>query len=258
MFLTNYSEDKILRTFLGTTCVAPTQFYAALLLSNPGEQGAGTEITYTGYSRMPISFSIPTITTAGAEIKNVSDISFATSNGSYGSVSYVGLYDSITGGNMWAYIIPAEPIEVLNGVAPLIQAQSWHYNSSGNLSNAYKEKLLNLFRGVSLPGFTPYFALYNGNPDSGGSELSGGAYNRFKADFSTPSEQPNGQMMISVSADTSSPRSIDNWGTYSYTAICDAASAGEVVAFKEREDSIIMSKGKAVIVRTDEFSFSLT
>lgn len=258
MYLTHHSEDKMLRAFLGTPVSAPPTIYAACFLSNPGDTGAGTEIAYAGYERKPITFSAPTVAAGGMAMSNTADIAFPTSGLAAGTITHCALMDSIVGGNMWAYMTLDEPIVVSAGVAPLIQAQEWNYVSSGNFSNAHKTKYLNLLRGINMSGFAPHIALFNGNPDSGGAELAGDGYARFPITFSAPEVQSSGQSMIRNTVTASSPRSLENWGTWTHTAICDSASSGEVVAFAELPTAIIMGRGKAAFIQPGELSVSMT
>jgi hypothetical protein len=257
MYATNYFEDKILRTFLGTTANAPATMYAALFLSNPGETGGGTEIAYTGYARQPITFSEPSVNAGSVSIANVSDVAFPSSDITTGNITYLGLMDAVVAGNMWAYVALDEPIQVVAGVSPLIQASEWNYMSSGNLSNAYKAKYLNVLRGVNLPGFSPNIALYNGSPDNGGQELAGSGYARFGVTFGTPAVQPSGQSMITNTVISSSPRSLENWGTFTHIVIMDDSSGGQAVAYKEYGTSMIIGRGKAVYVQAGEYSVSM-
>lgn len=257
MYLTNFSEDKILRTFLGTTAVAPTTMYAALFLSNPGETGAGTEIVYTGYERQPITFSEPAINAGTATISNLADVAFPISGVATNNITHLGLMDSVTGGNMWAYMTLDEPIQVVAGVAPLIQAQEWNYASSGDISNAYKVKYLNLLRGINMAGFSPFIALFNGSPDQGGAELSGADYARFGITFGTPAVQPSGQSMIVNTNLATSPRATDSWGTLTHTAIMDNSSGGEAVAYKPYTASMIMGRSMAVFIQPGDYSVSM-
>ena len=64
MYATNYFEGKILGVFRGISYSAPASVYLALFLSNPGEAGAGTEVSYDGYVRQAITFSEPALDAA--------------------------------------------------------------------------------------------------------------------------------------------------------------------------------------------------
>lgn len=257
MYLTNYSESRILQTFLGINLTAPTTMYAALFLSSPGETGTGTEIAYSGYTRMPVTFSEPAIQPGSATMYNTSDIAFATSPISTNNITHLGVMDSLIGGNVWAYMTLDEPIQVTAGVAPLIQAQEWNYMSSGDFSQTYKTRYLNVLRGVSMTGFTPYIALYNGSPDEGGSELVGQNYARFQISFSTPAVQPAGQTMISNTALVSSPSVGDNWGTLTHVVLMNSETAGEAVVIKRHISDMIMGRGNAVFINAGEYTVSM-
>lgn len=257
MYWTNYAENRILRVFRGETLAAPAELYVALYMSNPGETGAGTEIQYPGYQRRKIAFTPPAADTGGTAIMNTEDISFATSSTAAGTVTHVALFDSIIGGNMWAYNTLDEQIPVLVGIAPFIQAQEWHYVTSGHLSAAFKVAALNVLRGVNLPGFLPYIALYNGDPDNGGAELSGGNYARFAVTFGAPEVQPAGQSMIAVSAPASSQRANALWGTLTHIALCTAASSGEVAAFIQQDYEYIVGASSAIFIDPGDLTISL-
>ena len=257
MYWTNFAEDRILRTFLGSTAQAPPVVYAALFLSNPGASGGGTEVTYPGYERQPITFSAPSVIQGGASITNVSDILFPRSPQAAGTITFCALADSLIGGNIWAYAALDEPISVTADTAPLIRSAEWHYLSSGNFTNAFKAACLNLLRGQSITGFQPAVALFNGSPDGGGAELSGGGYARIPIIFGAPEIQPAGQTMISNSAIATSNIATESWGTLTDDVIFDAASGGMAVASRHRDSSVIMGRTSAASIAIGELSVSV-
>lgn len=257
MYWTNFAEERILRTFLGTTATAPQTLYAALYLSNPGETGGGTEITYPGYERKEVTFSTPAIIAGGAQITNVSDILFPRSTQAAGTVTHCALKDATIGGNTWAYIVLDEPISVTADTAPLIRAAEWNYLSSGNFTNAFKIACLNLLRGQNISGFQPHVALFNGSPDSGGAELSGGGYARIPIVFGAPESQESGQTMIANSVLATSNIATESWGTLTDIVIFDAATAGQAVAFRRRDASVIMGRTSAASIDVGELSVSV-
>ena len=257
MYWTNFAEDRILRTFLGTDAVAPANMFAALFLSNPGETGQGTEITYSGYVRQMITFSEPATAPGNVWVANLENIAFPVASAAAGSVTHFGLFDSAAGGNMWAYMTLDEPMQVDADVAPLIMPQEWVYESSGDFTRAFKAQTLNLLRGVTLTGFSPHVALFTDSPDGGGAELAGAGYARFPVAFSNPAVQPSGQSMIASIAAVSSPRALASWGTWGATAVMSAASDGIAVAAKVRTP-YIMGRDKAALIREGELSVSLS
>lgn len=230
MYATNYLEEAVLNTMKGITYTAPATIYAGLYINNPGESGReGVELSYTGYERMPITYTEPTTESGGIGIKNDSQITFATSEVDAGTASYIGISDSKVGGNMLIYGKLTDDLEIRAGEAPvLLQGEVVHY-MTGNLSKAYKVKLLNILRKQNIAGFTPHMALFNGDPESGGAELSGDNYARVALTFSAPEEAAGGQMSIQNSIAATFNRPTSAWGNWAYSAIYDAATNGQPV-----------------------------
>lgn len=235
MYATDYFETAILNLLRGVSITAPSTVYLALFLNSPTESGqAGTEIVYTGYSRQAITFSSPASMNGGIGIQNSADITFPTAPSAAGTVTHVGVMDSLSGGNMLVYGELTDPLVVAANEAPVIVAEEAQWWLSGNMSNAYKTKVLNILRGTNCAGFVPYLALFNGNPESGGSELNGTGYERPSLTFGAPSEQASGQMLISNSVRAQTSRAGSSWGTWTYTAIFDAQSTGNPVFYISR------------------------
>lgn len=257
MYATNYFEKAILELLRGTSITAPTTVYLALFLNSPTETGtAGTEIAYTGYARQPITFSAPASMNSGIGIKNSADITFPTATTAAGTVTHVGVMDSLTAGNMLIYGELTDPLVVAANEAPVVVAGEAQWWLSGQMSNAYRTKVLNVLRGTSCSGFVPYLALYNGDPENGGSELNGTGYERVKLVFSAPAEQSSGQMLISNSEKAATSRAGDAWGTWTYTAIYDADSNGNPVFCSERSSKEIR-KGLMVIVEAGKLKLAV-
>lgn len=79
----------------------PAKVYLALYLNDPGEDGAsGTEVSYAGYKRIEIDFSSPAETNGGIGVQNLEDITFPTPVTAAGTITHVGILDSLAGGNM--------------------------------------------------------------------------------------------------------------------------------------------------------------
>jgi hypothetical protein len=226
MYATNFFETKILNLARGTSITAPVKMYLGLFLNNPTDIGGGTEISYSGYSRKEIAFDAPIASGTGLSIQNTSVISFAESPSLVGSVGYIGIFDALSGGNMWLYGQLGTPLNVQTGVSPVVRVGTIKYVMSGNLNTYYRTAILNTLRGFNCPGFFPYYALMTGNPDSGGIEFSGSGYARTAIAFGDPSEQANGNMQISNTALATTPESTGLWGTLSHISLYDAPSNG--------------------------------
>jgi hypothetical protein len=244
MYATNYFETSILGAYTGATYTAPSTVYIGLFISSPGESGGGTEITYSGYQRQSVNFSAPAaVLGINMAIQNSADINFPTAPTAAGTITYIGIFDSVTGGNMLLYGQLTEPLSIQAGEAPVLLASQIIYTLTGNSSPAYKTKILNTLRGISLQGITPYLALYNSDPTAGGAELSGASYARVALTFSSPSQTESGQAVITNSADVSFPRPNEAWGVWSFTIIADAASGGNIVSYAQKLPSREIKKG---------------
>lgn len=99
--LTTFTEKKILDHLLKVGSYSPpATVYIGLSTANPGATGAGwADPTYTGYGRKAISFAA-----AGTRaIAQTGAVTFDQCTVGSSTVSYWGLFDQSTGGNLMAY-----------------------------------------------------------------------------------------------------------------------------------------------------------
>jgi hypothetical protein len=94
--LSNYAENKLLDHILGTTAYTKPTVYLALFTTDPTEAGTGTEVSGGGYARKTITFNA----SSNGSSSNSADVLFPAATGSWGTVSHIGLYDALTGGNL--------------------------------------------------------------------------------------------------------------------------------------------------------------
>ena len=80
---------------------------------------------------------------------------------------------------------------------------------------------LNTARGVAMTAWTPYLALYVGDPEAGGVEISGQSYARQVVVFGAPSAN----LMANTNL-IQFPNPSGTWGELTHTALVDAASGG--------------------------------
>lgn len=186
MYATDYFENKICNLTRGQSISAPVTVYLGLFVTNPGDDWTsvkGGEVTYAGYSRQAINFSSPAASGQGLMIQNAEAISFEEASTSGGSVTHLGVLDSLSGGNMLLYGQLDTALSIQAGVTPVIRASSIKWIFSGNLSTYYRTAIMNVMRGQSVNGFSPYAAFFNGDPSGSGSEFSGNNYDRFALTF---------------------------------------------------------------------------
>lgn len=92
----NYAETLAL-TYLLTngSATRPTAWYVGLFTSDPTDAGSGTEVAGNGYARKAVSFSV-----SGDTATNSGTVTFDPATGSWGTISHIGIYDSLTTGNL--------------------------------------------------------------------------------------------------------------------------------------------------------------
>lgn len=246
MYLTDYLETKIQNACRNITYTAPAEVFLGLFATATTDAGGGVEIAYAGYTRQKITFSAPAPESGGLGIRNDIELKFPEAKVDSGSITHIGIFDSASGGNMLLHGALNEAKSVRIGVSPTLRVGEVAYWSTGNMSTAFKTAWLNTLRGQNLEGFTPHITLFNGNPESGGAELSGGNFQRKPIEFSAPAEQPSGSMLIENSTAVTLPSVIQSLGTYNFDTIYDRATGGIPVWFKESTPEVY-GKGDSVI-----------
>lgn len=99
----DYLETGILNYFFRNQAVPqPTAVFLALYISDPTDADTGTEVSGGGYSRKQITFGTPTQSSNKGLISNNQKIEFDIATTDWGTVSYWGVRDASTGGNLLA------------------------------------------------------------------------------------------------------------------------------------------------------------
>ena len=131
MPFTNYLDQALVPLLFGNVSYTiPATWYVALSTSTPS-QVKGTSTPYWnftepatgGYARVGITnnstnwTAISSEPTNGYTIQNATAISFAPSTGSWGTVTYFGVWDTLTGGNLCGFGILSASQNITSGVA---------------------------------------------------------------------------------------------------------------------------------------------
>lgn len=114
--LSDYLENKLIdHVFRGQAYTAPATIYVALFTSACSDASGGTEVTGGSYARPGLATSLANwagtqsagSTTAstgtGGTTSNNAVINFATPSAGWGTVTYIGLMDAVTSGNLLAW-----------------------------------------------------------------------------------------------------------------------------------------------------------
>ena len=115
--LSNVHAASILNTSLRSGT-----YYLALFLTDPTASGTGTEASGGGYARKVISFDAPSLVAGKQQVKNTDAVDYGVITADIGTVSYWGIFDSQTGGNLLWFGSFARGRNVLNGDAITVNA----------------------------------------------------------------------------------------------------------------------------------------
>ena len=95
--MSNYLENALINaTLRNTSYTSPTTTYLALYTSDPTDADTSTEITGGSYVRQAITFSSP----SNGVTSNSSAIEFPQATADWGTITYVGIRDAVTSGNL--------------------------------------------------------------------------------------------------------------------------------------------------------------
>jgi hypothetical protein len=99
MNASNYLENAALRHVLGVAAFTPpSTIYCALSTSTPNDAGGVTEPSGGSYARQTVAFTVSGTTPTIAV--NSAMVSWPTATAPWGAITYVCLFDALTGGNL--------------------------------------------------------------------------------------------------------------------------------------------------------------
>lgn len=95
--MSNYLENALINaTLRNTSYTSPSVVYLGLYTSDPTDANTGTEVSGGSYARQSITFGAP----SNGVSTNSAAIEFPQATGSWGTVGWVGISDSLTTGNL--------------------------------------------------------------------------------------------------------------------------------------------------------------
>lgn len=108
--LTTYGKDQHASVYRGVALVPPANWFLCLLTADPGIAGStASEVSTsgTGYARKSVAASsgqwdaIVSAANNGRMTQNTLQQIFGTLTATWGAITYVGMMDASSGGNMW-------------------------------------------------------------------------------------------------------------------------------------------------------------
>lgn len=132
MSFSNYLEDKILKhVFTNTAYTPPASVYVGLFTAAPSDTGGGTEVSGGSYARQAATFTVSG--TNLTEAANNAGVEFPTATGNWGTITYMGVFDAATSGNLLAYAQLTDPNDFLTPLSKTINTGDVFRINSGNL-----------------------------------------------------------------------------------------------------------------------------
>jgi len=248
-----YLQGKLLRHIFGIeTWVPPGVFYVGLAMVPPTDDNTGSSVSEpadAAYSRVAVAGPGWSIDSQGRWV-NLSNITFPTSGASWGTPQYLVLFDSPIGGNVLKYGKIASPVAIGAGTAHSIASGQprFQYADSAPVSTSFRRVLGEFVAhrspiagrasmSVSLTASAPVAAGDSADLDepmgSGFARVVTGLGDAWGADGDT----------IVNAADLIFPEPGSSWGTYDGWAITATPFGGDVIAWGDLEDEIVVEPG---------------
>ena len=118
MSFADYWENELLDHALNDGAYTAPTIYVGLSTADPGDNAAAlAEPSGNGYARVETSASDWAAASGGSKA-NAAAITFPEASGSWGTVTYVCLFDAATSGNLLASGALTEGLAITNGQTP--------------------------------------------------------------------------------------------------------------------------------------------
>jgi hypothetical protein len=132
MSFSDYLEDKVLNhVFGGTSYTAPSTLYVGVFTSSASDSGPGTEVSGGSYARQSVAMTVSG--TSPTQAVNSAAVEFPEATASWGTVTYAGIFDASTSGNLLAWAQLTDPADFTTPLPKTIGIGDVLRLSAGNL-----------------------------------------------------------------------------------------------------------------------------
>lgn len=95
--MSNYLENALINaTLRATTFTSPAAVYVSLHTADPTDAGTGTEVSGGSYARKAATFGAP----SNGVSTTTANVTFDQATASWGTIGWIGIWDSLTTGNL--------------------------------------------------------------------------------------------------------------------------------------------------------------
>lgn len=253
--ITNLLEDALLDHILEGSAYTPAAtLYMSLHTVDPGETGSvANEVSGNGYARTAIAFSAA----ATRKIIQNGQVTFPqVITAPWGTITHFGIHTASTGaGNMIAYGAFDNSIVTQVGNVPFVPDLETEISiNTGGASNYLANILLDFaFRNQTFAQPNIHVALCTatiGDSDTGSTITEPGG-NYARVDFNSWNAASGGQ--ADNSADITFPTPSVDWSTVTYSALLDAATAGNLLIYATATPNQAPKTGDPVKIPTGDY-----
>ncbi|MCK1402021.1 hypothetical protein IVB45_17540 [Bradyrhizobium sp. 4] len=115
MSATSYGRRKTVDDLTGVAPYSPPPLYLSAHTADPGAAGShANEVSGGGYARQPLAGVMGAADASGISV-NTTVITFGPATADWGTISYFGIEDALSGGNMLCPGVPAMPRTITAG-----------------------------------------------------------------------------------------------------------------------------------------------
>lgn len=119
--MSTYLEQAILNEVLrGQNYLPPSNIHVGLFTSDPTDEDIGTEVSGGGYARQAVTFGAPVKDGNNKSVvHNTNEIDFGIAASDWGNISYFGIFDAASGGNLLFHGELTNPKTILENDRPI-------------------------------------------------------------------------------------------------------------------------------------------
>lgn len=252
--MSNYLENKCLDLILRNTAYSPaaTVYMGLFTAFTTGDDGdTFTEVSGGSYARTACTWDAA----SARATANSADIVFPAASGSWGTITYAGVFDASSGGNLLFWFPLSSSISVNSGETLTVAAGAATIAIGGSLATYAANAFLNrVLRNASWTAIsTVYAALLTAfTDDTTYTEVSGSNYGRTSASFAAASAGAT-----SNSSAITSPTASGSWGTVTHVAIFDASTSGNLLWRGALDNTRSITTGKNLKFNTSALAVTV-
>ena len=265
MYACKEYADNIINTLRNVAFTYGRNKYLALFTDGLTRLGTdGTEASFTGYERKAITLIQDTDNPA--IVKNSNAITFSNT-GSAQTIKYVGIYmtdveGTFTNPILWGPL--ASEVEVEGDVR--FDAGSISWEMSGFFTNDFRTKILTPLVGTNTSNssgkYRLYAALFNGDPASGGTEVSrtSTGYARKQlpyVGFAEPADDGGYSKTSLAEAITMTDEATGDWGNITHVGLMTASTSGYLYMSFPLSTPVTVSAGDSVKIPYESLEFKV-